>query len=54
MEPKRCGGKQRSISAPIKSSASADLVIKKKEPDNPEDYLDLSDEVDRDTLAENI
>ena len=37
----------------MKSSASADLLIKKKEPDNPEDYMDLPDKVDRDTLAEN-
>ena len=46
--------KQSSISSPVKSSASVDLVIKKKEPDNPEDYMDLSNDVDRDTLAENI
>ena len=51
---KKIGGKQSSISVPIKPSASADLVIKKKEPGNPEDYMDLSNEVDRDTLAENI
>ena len=54
MGPKNRSGKKSSISEPIKSSASADLVIKKKQPDNPEDYMDLSNEVDRDTLAENI
>ena len=54
MGPKKSGGKQSSISVPIKSSASADLLIKKKEPDNPEDNMNLSDEVDRDTLAENV
>ena len=38
----------------VKSTASADLLIKKKEPVYPEDYMDLPDEVDRDTLAENV
>ena len=30
----------------------ADISIRKKEPEFPEDYYDLTDEVDRDTLAE--
>ena len=53
MGPKYKSGKKSWISETIKSSASADLLIRKKEPEYPEDYLDLSNEVDRDTLAEN-
>ena len=53
MGPKNKSGKKSSISETIQPSASADLKIKKREPEFPEDYYDLSDEVDRGTLAEN-
>ena len=53
MTPKNKSGKKSSSSETIRFSASADLLIRKKEPEFPEDYFDLSTEVDRDTLAEN-
>ena len=52
MGSKNKSGKKSSSSETIQSSASADLLTKKKEPEFPEDYYDLTDEVDRDTLAE--
>ena len=46
--------KQNSNSESNKPSASTDLKIKKTKPKYPEDYMELSNEVDRDTLAENV
>ena len=47
-------GKQSSNSGSNKPSASADLKIKKMIPPNPEDFMEEADDVNRDTLAENI
>ena len=52
-KPKRTT-KQSSNSESNKPSASADFKIQKSEPAYPEDYMDLSNEVDRDTFAENV
>ena len=52
-KPKRTT-KQSSNSGSIKPSASAEFKIKKSEPAYPEDYINSSNEVDRDTLAETV
>ena len=51
MGPKKSGNKQSSISAPSKSPASAGFKILKGLPQNPEDYMKETDDVNRDELA---
>ena len=51
--PKR-SGKQSSNSRTSRSRASAGLVIKKKVPVDTEDFTELTNDVNRETLAENI
>ena len=54
MGPKKSSGKKSSISVPIKSLASAGFKILKGIPPNPEDYMDETDDVNRDGLAADV
>ena len=54
MGPKKNSNKQSSISVSNRSSASAGLRIKKATPSNLEDYMEETDDVNRDALVTDV